>query len=204
MIQPISAMPLSASPDTASIRPRSSWGEPWLVHGPLGDAPARDAGNGAAGMHDAVHRFAMPAGLLQSVVALATAHGESGFVALLAAYALLCRRDGASDEVLIGSPVLGGRVWRADLSGDPSFEELLARVGDAVDHPDGLPPAARSEALGGLSLSWQATAEALVGSLQYDARRYDAAAIQALADRYLELLAAIVAQPARNLSRVAA
>lgn len=200
MNQPTPAMSQASVTPEATHRPRGSWGEPWHIHGALRLA---DAGvRGPAGQAAGEHRFAVPATLLQGVVTLATGRGESAFVALLAAYALLCKRFSAGDDVLISSPVLHGRVWHATLAGDPSFEDLLERVGDAVDHPRGLPAASAEPA--GLSLSWQASSEALLGCLRYDPALYGGEAVASFAGHYLELLGEIVAAPSRSLSRLAA
>jgi amino acid adenylation domain-containing protein len=91
--------------------------------------------------------------------ALAAAHGSTLFVALLAAWQALLGRHAAQDDFLVGSPTtgrsapgLGGRLagvvgyfvnlvaLRADLAGDPTVPELLARARgaalDALEHAD--------------------------------------------------------------------
>jgi amino acid adenylation domain-containing protein len=74
---------------------------------------------------------------------LAREEGATLFMALLAAFQLLLSRLSNQDDVLVGAPVAGRNrreiepligffvntlVLRADLSGDPSFRELLDRV----------------------------------------------------------------------------
>ncbi len=78
---------------------------------------------------------------------LALGEGASPFMTLLAAFQLLLSRLSGQDDVVVGSPSAGrGRaevegliglflntlVLRTDLSGDPSFRELLLRVKESV------------------------------------------------------------------------
>ncbi|HLL46445.1 MAG TPA: condensation domain-containing protein, partial [Longimicrobiaceae bacterium] len=78
---------------------------------------------------------------------LAHAGGATPFMALLAAWQALLGRWAGQDDVVVGSPVAGRTqvetegligvfvntlVIRTDLSGDPTFRELLARVRDTV------------------------------------------------------------------------
>ncbi|MEU2227240.1 amino acid adenylation domain-containing protein [Streptomyces sp. NPDC018347] len=81
--------------------------------------------------------------------------GASLYMVLLAAFQVLLAKYGRQDDVTVGSPVAGRNraeteeligffvntlVLRTDLSGDPAFTELLARVKDtalgAYDHQD--------------------------------------------------------------------
>jgi len=87
--------------------------------------------------------FELPEPLTRAVRDVARESGSTLFMTLLAAFAVLLHRMGGQDDIVIGTPTgargeasLGGVVGcitnslalRADLSGDPTFAELLQRV----------------------------------------------------------------------------
>ncbi|MGW5496076.1 non-ribosomal peptide synthase/polyketide synthase [Streptomyces olivaceoviridis] len=99
--------------------------------------------------------FTVPAALRARVERLGRERDASPFMVLQAVLALLLSRLGAGDDIVIGTPVEGRPeaaleelvglfantlVLRADVSGDPTFEELLDRVRrfdvDAYAHAD--------------------------------------------------------------------
>ncbi|UJW29759.1 amino acid adenylation domain-containing protein [Saccharothrix sp. AJ9571] len=89
------------------------------------------------------HDFVVPAEVLDELRALARAHNCTLFMVVFAAFSVLLSRSAGQDDLVIGSPITGrGRPeledlvgffvntlpLRADLSGDPAFTDLLARV----------------------------------------------------------------------------
>ncbi|HEX8905872.1 MAG TPA: condensation domain-containing protein, partial [Longimicrobiaceae bacterium] len=91
----------------------------------------------------ATHAFALPRETWEAANALARRSGATPFMVLLAAFDAVLHRWSGTEDVVVGSPVAGRTpeqtepligvflntlALRADLSGDPTFAELLARV----------------------------------------------------------------------------
>ncbi|TXS41852.1 non-ribosomal peptide synthetase, partial [Streptomyces sp. OR43] len=114
----------------------------------LNDAPAlelptdrpRPAVRSSAGAQTA---FTVPASAAEALRALSRQSGATMFMTLLAAFDVLLGRYAGADDVVVGSPVANRNraetegligffvntlVLRTDLSGDPSFRELVGRV----------------------------------------------------------------------------
>jgi amino acid adenylation domain-containing protein len=99
--------------------------------------------------------FAVPAGVAAALRELARSHAATVSMTVLSAFALLLGRYSGQDDVVVGTPVANRNraeiegligffvntlVLRTDLSGDPSFAELLRRVRtralEAYEHQD--------------------------------------------------------------------
>ncbi|MFD4562548.1 amino acid adenylation domain-containing protein, partial [Streptomyces sp. NPDC058469] len=90
-----------------------------------------------------VARFTVPAGTADALRALSREHGTTMFMTLLAAFDILMGRYTESDDIVVSTPVANRNraetedligffvntlVMRTDLSGTPSFTEVLRRV----------------------------------------------------------------------------
>ena len=103
----------------------------------------------------ATHEFTLDQELVAALERLGRAHGTTPYMTLLAAFQVLLGRWSGQTDFGIGAPVAGRSrpevenvvglfvntvVMRADLAGDPTFAELLARVRrdslDAYQHQD--------------------------------------------------------------------
>jgi amino acid adenylation domain-containing protein/non-ribosomal peptide synthase protein (TIGR01720 family) len=91
----------------------------------------------------AQHHMRLPAALMESLQMLSRQEGATLYMTLLAAFNALLSRYTGQHDLLVGSPVanrsrseiegvvgffVNTLVLRTDLSGDPSFHQLLARV----------------------------------------------------------------------------
>jgi amino acid adenylation domain-containing protein len=89
----------------------------------------------------------LPGDLVQSLKALSQREGVTLFITLLASFQLLLSRYAGQDDVVVGTPIAGRTrpelepligdfvnmlAMRADLSGDPTFRELLQRVKEVL------------------------------------------------------------------------
>jgi amino acid adenylation domain-containing protein len=99
--------------------------------------PAQQTNRGAC------HRLLLPVSLLESLKAFGRQEGVTLFMALLAAFQVLLYRYTGQEDIVVGSPIAGRTradteglvgfftntlLLRTDLSGDPTFRELLERV----------------------------------------------------------------------------
>ncbi|MFF9063708.1 condensation domain-containing protein, partial [Streptomyces sp. NPDC014882] len=99
--------------------------------------------------------FSVPSEVAEGLRTAASGQGASLFMALLAVFQIVLARYCRQDDIAVGTPIAGRNraetedligffvntlVLRTDLSGDPAFTELLARVKDtalgAYDHQD--------------------------------------------------------------------
>ncbi|WP_393062391.1 amino acid adenylation domain-containing protein [Streptomyces sp. LN549] len=99
--------------------------------------------------------FALPAEVADQLRASSGRHGASLFMTLLSLFQIVLARYGRQDDIAVGTPIAGRNraetedligffvntlVMRTDLSGDPTFTELIDRVKDtalgAYDHQD--------------------------------------------------------------------
>jgi amino acid adenylation domain-containing protein len=114
-----------------------------LAGAPVLDLPTdrpRPAVRSAAG--DAVE-FVVPAGVADGLRVVSREAGATMFMTLFAAYAVLLSRYTGQDDIVVGTPIANRNraeiegligffvntlVLRTDLSGDPSFNQLLGQV----------------------------------------------------------------------------
>jgi acyl-CoA synthetase (AMP-forming)/AMP-acid ligase II len=103
-----------------------------------------DRPRGAAASHAGARLFVSLGGsLARDVKSLARREGATPYMALLAAFQALLHRDSGQTDVVVGSPIAyrhhaetegsvgifsNTLVLRTDLSGDPTYRELLGRV----------------------------------------------------------------------------
>ncbi|RKH68395.1 amino acid adenylation domain-containing protein, partial [Corallococcus llansteffanensis] len=93
------------------------------------------------------HSIVLPPALTQALKELGLREGRTLFSVLLAAFNVLLQRYSGQDDLAVGTPVAGRSrselegliglfvntlVLRSDLSGDPSFRQLLAQVHDSA------------------------------------------------------------------------
>jgi amino acid adenylation domain-containing protein/FkbH-like protein len=115
-------------------------GAPALIELPS-DRPRPSAPN----HRGAIEAHLLPAALVDNLAAISQTEGATLFMALLAAFGTLLFRYSGQEDIVIGSPVAGRNytetepligffvntlALRIDLSGNPTFEELVRRIKD--------------------------------------------------------------------------
>jgi acyl carrier protein len=193
----------------------------------------------------AAAQFAVPSTVESDVAAMARRTGATFFMVLVAAYAALLHRLSGEDDIVIGVPVAGRDLpelqpligmfvnmvlLRVDLSGDPTFDELLTRERTtalaAWDHQDmpyqklvealatrrdpGVPPLYQlgfNHTPGGFDNDAGGAEDDLmlevtdgVGRLQYTTALFRPAPAERMASDYLRLLTLALAEPLTRLS----
>nr|WP_255267115.1 condensation domain-containing protein [Actinomadura madurae] len=133
--------PAASTPGSSTTGPRPSPGLPEEIPLPV-DRPRP----GTVGQRGGTLTADLPPSLARGLGRLARDANASMFMVCQAAVAALLHRTGAGDDIPLGSPVAGRTedaardlvgffvntlVLRADVSGDPTFAELLARVREA-------------------------------------------------------------------------
>ncbi|MEO5814769.1 MAG: amino acid adenylation domain-containing protein [Gemmatimonadaceae bacterium] len=95
------------------------------------------------GYDGATYRFDLPLGVSRDLQALGRSDGATLFMTLLAAYGIFLRRYTGDEDFVVGTPIAGRTrsetegligmfvntlALRVDLTGEPTFREVLARV----------------------------------------------------------------------------
>ncbi len=114
---------------------------------PLLDLPTSRPRSSVRRHRGASRAVLLPAGLSDRVRALGRSEGTTPFMTLLAAFAALLARYTGETDVVVGTPIAGRTrpetegligcflntlALRTDVSGDPTFRELLGRVREAT------------------------------------------------------------------------
>ena len=114
-----------------------------LAGAPPLDLPTDHARPALPAYRGATEAFTLPPGLFEALERLSRREGATAFMTLVAAFQLLLARYSGQDDISIGTPVanrstaevegligffVNTLVLRTDLSGDPTFAELLKRV----------------------------------------------------------------------------
>ncbi|HEU0301047.1 MAG TPA: condensation domain-containing protein, partial [Longimicrobium sp.] len=121
-----------------------AWWKERLAGAPaLLEVPTDRPRTASQGHHGGGERIVLPPELAEAIHALGRSEGASLFMTLLAAWQVLLARCSGQDDVVVGSPIAGRTAGetegligffintvalRTDLSGDPTFRQLLQRV----------------------------------------------------------------------------
>jgi amino acid adenylation domain-containing protein len=140
----------AASTELASADPASADLGYWrsrLADLPMLDLPTDRARPARLSYRGGRHDVIVPADLVGRLTALATRQNSTPFVVLLAAWQLLLARYTGQEDIVVGTPVAGRSrpeladvvgclvntvVLRTDVSGDPTFRELVDRARGVV------------------------------------------------------------------------
>jgi amino acid adenylation domain-containing protein len=110
---------------------------------PILELPTDNPRPATQGFRGKTQTFTLPRELRESLTDLGRSEGATLFMTLLAAFQTLLARYSGQEDVAVGTPIAGRQrletenligffvntlVLRSDLSGDPSFRELLRRV----------------------------------------------------------------------------
>jgi amino acid adenylation domain-containing protein len=124
-------------------RPLDYWRSQLAGELPAGQLPLDRERPAVQGFRGAVEHLELSSELVRSLKDLARRQGVSLFMVLSAAFTTLLHRYSGSDDVIFGTPVdvrnrpelqsmmgfcLNAAVLRTDVSGDPTFVQLLSRV----------------------------------------------------------------------------
>ncbi|HKV12157.1 MAG TPA: amino acid adenylation domain-containing protein, partial [Thermoanaerobaculia bacterium] len=123
-----------------------AWWRERLAGAPNLDLPTDRPRPPVQSFRGATLRTRVPREISEALAALARSRGLSTFMVLLGAFQDLLRRHAGQEDVAVGSPIanrtrretegligffVNTLVLRTDLSGDPAFDALLARVREA-------------------------------------------------------------------------
>jgi hypothetical protein len=127
-----------------ALRPQLDWWTERMTGAPdLLELPADRPRPAVQTFRGGRHHLELPVELTERLRTIGGEHGATLFMVLLAAWQTLLARHTGHDDVVVGSPISGrGRAetegligffvntlaLRTDLSGDPSFRELLGRA----------------------------------------------------------------------------
>jgi amino acid adenylation domain-containing protein/non-ribosomal peptide synthase protein (TIGR01720 family) len=125
----------------------SYWRKRLMGHGYSLELPADKPRPAVQSYQGAIHRFALPKKLSEELRRLGARENATLYMTLLAAFNVLLHRYSAQEDIIVGSPIanrnrleLEGLIGcfvntlalRTDLSGNPTFLELLKRLRNNV------------------------------------------------------------------------